>query len=207
MRADSGESCSRGIRIYNKNAALDQRPRAWITESSNPAWAAAVAAPIRKLWPANWLAGKAIVVRALRTSRINTDFVSGFPWESLKNGPGASPREERYARTAVTGQTGLPVFPTKTSTPEPNWSHLDCFRKKRMTEGLARSSTATWNRKSEIYHKTSHQPIHLTSWDMYTCQTKLIKCLKEVDASYDRVGSSKTGYRVVTTTLDVLSFP
>ena len=119
----------------------------------------------------------------------------------------ASPRDKRHARTVVTGQTGLPVFPTKTSTPEPNWSHLDCFRKKRMTEGLARSSTATWNRKSEIYHKTSHQPIHLTSWDMYTCQTKLIKCLKEVDASYDRVGSSKTGYRVVTTTLDVLSFP
>ena len=24
----------------------------------------------------------------------------------------------------MTGQTGLPVFPTKTSTPVPNWSHV-----------------------------------------------------------------------------------
>ena len=42
----------------------------------------------------------------------------------MKNGLGASLREERYARTAVTGQTGLPVFPTKTSTRVPNWSRL-----------------------------------------------------------------------------------
>ena len=97
MHADNGASCSRGIRIYSKNAALDQRPRVWITESSNPAWATAMAAPIQKLWLANWLAGKPILVRALWTSRINTDFVSSFPWESLKNGPGASLREERYA--------------------------------------------------------------------------------------------------------------
>ena len=45
------------------------------------------------------------------------------------------------ATKGMPGRTGLPVFPTKTSTPEPNWSHLDHFRKKRMTEGLARLST------------------------------------------------------------------
>ncbi len=53
MQAVSGASCSLGIRIYSRNAALDHRPKAWMTESSSPAWAAAVAAPILKLWPAN----------------------------------------------------------------------------------------------------------------------------------------------------------
>ena len=41
-----------------------------------------------------------------QASWINTDFVRDFPWESLKNG---SLSEERYARTAITGQTSLPV--------------------------------------------------------------------------------------------------
>ena len=49
---ESEASCSLGMRIYCKKAALCQRPRAWIMESSTPARAADVAAPIRKLWPA-----------------------------------------------------------------------------------------------------------------------------------------------------------
>ena len=43
--------CSRGSRIYCKKAALCHLPRACIVESSIPARAAEVAAPMRKLWP------------------------------------------------------------------------------------------------------------------------------------------------------------
>ena len=46
---ESEASCSLGMRIYCKKAALCQRPRAWIVESPIPARAAEVAAPIQKL--------------------------------------------------------------------------------------------------------------------------------------------------------------
>ena len=49
---ESEASCSLGMCTYCKKAARCQRPRAWIMESSTPARAAEVAAPIRKLWPA-----------------------------------------------------------------------------------------------------------------------------------------------------------
>ena len=49
---DAEAGCSLGMLIYCKKAALCQRPRAWIVESSTLARAADVAAPIRKLWPA-----------------------------------------------------------------------------------------------------------------------------------------------------------
>ena len=49
---ESEASCSLGMRIYCKKAALYQWPRGWIVESPTPARAAEVAAPIRKLWPA-----------------------------------------------------------------------------------------------------------------------------------------------------------
>ena len=43
--------CRLKVRIYVKKAVLDQRPKALIVESSTPACAAAVAAPIMKLCP------------------------------------------------------------------------------------------------------------------------------------------------------------
>ena len=43
---------SLGIQMYCKKAALCHRPRAWMVESSTPANAADVAAPMRKLCPA-----------------------------------------------------------------------------------------------------------------------------------------------------------
>ena len=36
--------------MYCRKAELDQRPKAWTTESGIPAWDAVVAAPMRKLW-------------------------------------------------------------------------------------------------------------------------------------------------------------
>lgn len=44
--------CSLGVRMYDRNVALFHRPSARITESSIPAFAVAVAAPILKLCPA-----------------------------------------------------------------------------------------------------------------------------------------------------------
>ena len=46
-------SCSLGIQIYARNAALFHRPIIRIVESSIPAFAAVVATPFLKLWPAN----------------------------------------------------------------------------------------------------------------------------------------------------------
>ena len=48
---DDAAMTSTGVRMYLVNAAERQRPKVWILESSMPARAAAVAAPIRKLWP------------------------------------------------------------------------------------------------------------------------------------------------------------
>lgn len=51
-RVDMEASCSRGVRMYCRKAALCHRLRAWMVESSTPAKAADVAAPMQKLWPA-----------------------------------------------------------------------------------------------------------------------------------------------------------
>ena len=48
----SAASVCLGVRIYVKKAVLDQRPKALMIESSTPACAAAVTAPILKLCPA-----------------------------------------------------------------------------------------------------------------------------------------------------------
>ena len=42
-------SCSHGVRMYNRNALLFHLPRVRMVESSSPALAAAVAAPIIQL--------------------------------------------------------------------------------------------------------------------------------------------------------------
>ena len=48
-------------------------------------------------------------------------------------------RRDVCQKYVVTGKTGLP----NTSTPAPNVSHIDCFRKKQMSKDLAGLPTAT----------------------------------------------------------------
>ena len=48
---DITANCSFGVRMYVRKAELVHCPNNWMVESSIPAFAAAVAAPIRKLWP------------------------------------------------------------------------------------------------------------------------------------------------------------
>ena len=62
-RADLAKVCEMATRdlgsslMYRRYDELFQRPSVWMVESSKPADAAVVAAPIRKLWPANFSAG------------------------------------------------------------------------------------------------------------------------------------------------------
>ena len=55
--AERVASLSLGVRTYRRKAVLCERPGTWMAESSIPAKAAVVAAPILKLWPAksDWL--------------------------------------------------------------------------------------------------------------------------------------------------------
>jgi len=52
--AATAQILSLGVRIYNVYAELSHRPMVLINESWIPLLAAVVAAPILKLWPANW---------------------------------------------------------------------------------------------------------------------------------------------------------
>ena len=101
---ESEASCSLGMCMYCRKAALCQQPRAWIVESSTPARAAEVAAPIRKLWPAYWCCGRPAMLRMLRISDTNWLFIKALFSESTKNGPGLSPRKVIKLRIAATGQ-------------------------------------------------------------------------------------------------------
>ena len=79
---ESVASFSLGIRMHCKKAALFQRPRAWIVESSTPSRTAEVAAPIWKLASIEvlWLA-------------CHVENATNFRYElALKNCPGLSPR-------------------------------------------------------------------------------------------------------------------
>ena len=125
---DNAARCSLGVRIYCRKAALCQQPSVWIVESSTPAAAAVVAAPIRKLWPAYWSYCKLREFRMLRMCLVNDCFVTALCEQSTKNGPGLSPQISIYLRIAVTGQRGECTRPTTTSDPTPNWSHLDTFK-------------------------------------------------------------------------------
>ena len=106
--------------MYAKNAELFHRPRVRIVESSIPALAAVVAAPIRKLCPAKLLYGRSAASKAVLTCCVNFALHNGFPPLNLKNGPGVAPRIAIYASMAVTGHNLQPVLPTNTSTPFPN---------------------------------------------------------------------------------------
>ena len=85
-------SCYRGVRIYCRNAALDHRPNAWITESGTPACDAAVAAPIRKLCPEYPVNGIPALVNTSRTRSTNWALVKGEPSARRRNAPGDIPR-------------------------------------------------------------------------------------------------------------------
>ena len=79
---ESVASFSLGIRMHCKKAALFQRPRAWIVESSTPSRTAEVAAPIWKL------AGIEVLWLACHVEN-----ATNFRYElALKNCPGLSPR-------------------------------------------------------------------------------------------------------------------
>ena len=82
-----------------------------MVESSNPALAAAVAALIRKLWPAYFLSAYPIAARTFLTAATNTGLYNGDPSVFTKNGPAAPPLLVMYATTAVTGQRGQSVWP------------------------------------------------------------------------------------------------
>ena len=65
---ESATNCSSGVHMCCKNAALCHLPKVWIMESSTPAVAMVVAAPIRKLWPAQSNCGRP---RSCRIERIH----------------------------------------------------------------------------------------------------------------------------------------
>ena len=85
-------SCSRGVRMYNRNALLFHLPRVRIVESSSPALAAAVAAPMRKLWPAKWLYGSPASQSIALICSVNLALVRGVLSANWKNGPSPVPR-------------------------------------------------------------------------------------------------------------------
>ena len=84
-------SCSLGVRIYARNAELHHLPIILITESSIPAPAAAVAAPIWKLCLAKFSSGKPRACIAFHILDVKVDLVKGVPFLKLKNGPAAAP--------------------------------------------------------------------------------------------------------------------
>lgn len=83
-----------------------------MVESSKLALAAAVAAPIRKLWPAYSLSAYPIADRTFLMAATNSGLVNGVLSVLTKNGPAAPPLLAMYAITAVTGQRGQLVRPT-----------------------------------------------------------------------------------------------
>jgi len=118
-----------GDRTYRRKAELCQRPKVWIVESSNPTKAAVVAAPIRKLCPANWSWGSPMALRQARTRFVKPHFVTGFPVVSRKKGPAGNCflMLTKFSM-ANTGHVFDPVIPTMMSAPLPNWSVLDFLR-------------------------------------------------------------------------------
>ncbi len=70
-----------------RKAELLQRPIILMMESSNPARAAAVAAPIRKLCPTKFWYERPIPCNVARISCVNLFFVKGLLSLNLKKGP------------------------------------------------------------------------------------------------------------------------
>ena len=103
-----------GVRMYWWYAAERHCPSVWIDESSIPTSAAAVAAPMRKLWPVTAASAAGSIpddIRASRTATTNRRLVSGKPSWNRNRGPWACPRKAIYANTADTGQISWCVRP------------------------------------------------------------------------------------------------
>ena len=88
-----------------------------MVESSTPCWAAVVAAPILKLCPEKGFGSIPADIRAFLTSVTKRGLVRGLPSWKMNRGPGLLPLITMYANKAETGQRGLLVQPTYTSTP------------------------------------------------------------------------------------------
>ncbi len=80
-----------GVLMYLRNAALYHLPKVWINESSIPASAAEVAAPILKLCPAYWSDGRPMPCRVTLSCWVNHTLITVRPSCSLKKGPWAGP--------------------------------------------------------------------------------------------------------------------
>ena len=101
---ESWANCSRGVLIYDRKAVLFHRLSVQIVESSSPAFAAVVAAPIQKLCPAKWWSGTPATMRASLTLAIKYGWVNGSPLVWIKKGPLEAPLCAMYNSTAATGQ-------------------------------------------------------------------------------------------------------
>ena len=117
-------------------------PRTFISESSMPAAADVVAAPIRKLYPQNGVGSSPDCARAAWNSLTRASLVSGERSLNRKRGPGLRPRNAMYASRAETGQLqrSLSVRPRYTSTPVRNRSVFDAFTRTMMVHGLTDES-------------------------------------------------------------------
>ena len=82
---------SLGVRIYSVYAEFSHRPMVLINESWTPLFAAVVAAPILKLWPAYLEASTPDAATASLTALMNLSRVKYCPSMNLNNGPGVCP--------------------------------------------------------------------------------------------------------------------
>ena len=101
------EACAKvesGVRTYLSKQSEDQRPRALMSQVGTLAAAAAVAAPMRKLCPANSCSSRPPLLSKNLTSRVNSCCESDFPDLYMKRGPLAVPLMAKYSLSAVTGQ-------------------------------------------------------------------------------------------------------
>ena len=108
-----------GVRMYRRKdrGTIPSPYSIMVHESSRPACAAAVAAPIRKLCPANCSSGRPRSWRACLVICKHFALVKAVPSQKMKKGPGEVPLALINAATAATGQRRPPVLPMITSVP------------------------------------------------------------------------------------------
>ncbi len=97
--------------MYSVKAEDFHRPKVLINESFSPALAAAVAAPILKLWPLKAESSTPMEPRTSCRCRTSLGRESGVPSLCMNRGPGRHGRQARYASNADTGQRLAPVAP------------------------------------------------------------------------------------------------
>ena len=136
MMADENcANCAGGVRTYRRYAEDSHLPSIFITWSGTPA-AAAVAAPIRKLWPLYLEASTPSARSTALTSFTNRSRVRIEPSWKRNRGPGNDAgRTVRKDRIAAAGQIAWPVRPRNRSTPCPKGSVFDCRRRTRTKLG------------------------------------------------------------------------